>query len=530
MSKLSSIIHDLKVSRGLTDELITIIIENFLKAAFKKKFGTDENAVIDIDEENSEITLYVKKIIVETVNDEVKEIAYKDAKKLEPNCNIGDQLLNEVRPEEFTRSEILVANQKAHNLLQDFEGDTLYSEFSSKQGEIVIGYYLREQNKNIIVDLGRAEGILPKKFQSPRDAFSAGDKIKALVHEVKRRGPRVDIVLTRTHKEFVKKIFELEVPELYDRTVEIVNIVREPGYRSKIAVHSSHSEIDPVGTCIGTKGSRINNIILELDGERIDILRYDSEPLKYIYHALSPAEVKQVVILDYAKRTAIAVVEEEDFSIAIGKLGLNIRLATRLTNWQITVKTVAQFKEMQESEDFSQILAGTFSDTEEVDVSKVSELTALDLSIVNKLEKSNITFIEDLLKLSDEDFLSFGITENEVKHIKEVIQDFKEIGEVASSSKDEQGTASFIPRKESDASESVPEAAEEKLGEEELAVDLLPLDPSILKKLKDAGLVKLYDLVEKYSDATLDTIETLTETECEAIETAIKENIQVEEE
>ncbi len=528
MSKLATIINDLKVTKGLTDELIKIVIEDFLKVAFKKKFGTDENAVVVFSDDSSEVTLYAKKLIVDAVEDPNIEILLAEAERSMPDCGVGDQLLEEVNPEDFGRNEILVASQKAHALLQNFESDTIYSEFSNKEGEIVIGYFLREHNKNIIVDLGRSEGILPKKFQLPRDTFNVGDRIKSLVYEVKRKGSKVDIVLTRTHKEFVRKIFELEVPELYDRSVEIINIVREPGYRTKIAVRSSHSEIDPVGTCIGAKGSRINNVMLELDGERIDILKYDAEPLKYIYHSLSPAEVKQVIILDYAKRTALAVVEEDDFPIAIGKLGLNIRLASRLTNWQVSIKTVEQFKEMSMSEDFSKTLLENINDTEEVDISKVSELSSLHLHIINTLQDNKVFFIEDLLKLGENDFKKFGFSSADIQHINTVLKDFTEssdAGPVKQKSIDQIPTV-YIAEKE----EKVEKPSEEEAAEEDLLIDVLPLDPALIKKLELAGYTKLYDLVELIVQEKIKSIDTLTPEEQSTIDTIVKENVQVESE
>ncbi len=535
MSQLASIIQELKTNSGLTDDLIRVVIDSFLKAAFKKKFGTDDHAVVDINDEMSEVTLYAKKLIVEQPQDTIREISLEDARLLQPDCVVGDQLLEEVKPDEFSRTEILAASQKAHVLLQNFEGDTLFSEYNNKQGEIVIGYYVREQKNNVIVDLGKAEGILPKKFQSPRDSFGPGVRIKALIHEVKHRGSRVDIVLTRSHKDFVKKIFELEVPELYDRSIEIINIVREPGYRTKIAVHSTHSEIDPVGTCIGAKGVRINNVTLELDGERVDILKYDPEPLKYIYHSLSPAEVKQVIITDYAKRTAIAVVDEEDFSIAIGKLGLNIRLANRLTNWQINVKTVEQFKEMQSSDDFVKILPDTTVDSEEVDIDKVAELTALNTAVVSKLQDHNIIFIEDLLKQSDDDLKRYGLSNEDIQMVKVSLEDFveDESGALTSSATKEattditddaiQNQAAYDPEPETTQSD-------DDYNVDELSIEVLELDATIEEKLKQAGFSNLYDLVEKYSDSLLHTIDVLTEDEISLIESTIREKIQVEEE
>ena len=247
--------------RGISEELIRSTIEEFLLAAYKKKYGTSDNAVVRFSEDDSDVTIYAQREIVEEVYDPVGEIALEDALKLNEECEIGDELLIEINPKEFDRVAVQSAKQKARQTLREIQKDTLFSEYKDKVGEMIIGYYQRERNGNIFVDLGKTEGILPKRYQSPREVYRPNDRIKALIYEVNKNPNGLQIVLSRTHTEFVKRIFELEVPEVYDKTVEIFKIVREPGYRTKIAVYSNREDVDPVGACVGLRGVRIQGIV-----------------------------------------------------------------------------------------------------------------------------------------------------------------------------------------------------------------------------------------------------------------------------
>ena len=338
-SGLTEAIRLLVQERGISEELIQKTIEEFLIAAFKKKFGTAENAVVRFSESDGEVTLYAQKRIVEDVYDPVSEISLEEANDYDEDAEVGDELLIEVNPHEFDRVAVQSAKQKAKQALREIQKDTLYSEFSEKVGEMIIGYYQRERNGNIFVDLGKTEGLLPKRYQSPREVYRPNERIKALIYEVTKNPSGLQIILSRTHTEFVRRVFELEVPEVYDKTVEIYKIVREPGYRTKLAVYSNREDVDPVGACVGLRGVRIQAIVRELEGEKIDILKYDVDPRQFIRNALSPAEVNQVILLDEAKRQALAVVPENQLSLAIGKQGLNVRLANRLADWNIDVKT-----------------------------------------------------------------------------------------------------------------------------------------------------------------------------------------------
>lgn len=428
---LADAIRSLVNDRGISEELIQKTIEEFLCAAYKRKYGTSENAVVTFSPNGDDVSLYARKTIVEEVEDEVLEISLEDALKLNDECEIGDELLITIDPMDFDRIAVQSAKQKAKQTLREIQKDTLYSEFKGKEGEMVIGYYQREKNGDIFIDLGKTEGMLPKKYQSPREVYRQNDRIKCLIYSVEKTATGLRIQLSRTHTDFVEKLFEIEVPEIYDRTIEIVKMVREPGYRTKLAVYSNRDDIDPVGACVGLKGVRIQTIVRELEGEKIDVLRYEPDPLSYIKNALSPAEVKQVYILDEAKKNALAVVEESQLSLAIGKQGLNVRLANRLVDWNIDVKTEQQFREMDITLDSKREIEALFADDEsDAEITNIAELPGLEPRLISFLEHNNIIRIEDYINLEPEQLLAIpGITQADVDAINSIMEEYIDIVE-----------------------------------------------------------------------------------------------------
>jgi N utilization substance protein A len=339
-------IRQLIQEKGMTEESIKKTIEGSLKAAYKRKYGTSDNAVVTFSDDLADVEIYSRKTIVDGVYDPAVEIELEEALELSPDCEVGDEIDILLDPSGFERSAVQTGKQTAHQSLSEIQKDSLLAEYKDKVGEIIIGYYQRERNGTIYVDLGKAEGVLPTKFQSPRETYRKGDRIKALIVDLKKTATGLQVILSRTASEFVKSIVELEVPEVYDKTVEIHKIVREAGYRTKIAVYSNRDDVDPVGACVGLKGVRIQAVIRELEGEKIDILKYDPDPAIFIKNALLPAEISNVVIVDEEKRQALAIVPESQFSLAIGKQGLNVRLANKLADWNIDVKTEVQYAEI----------------------------------------------------------------------------------------------------------------------------------------------------------------------------------------
>ena len=467
-SDLSDAIRLFEQDKGIPRDLVLKTIEDFLLAAYKRKYGTVENAVIRFNDEETEVTVFSKKKIVEDVYDDVTEMSLEDALAYNSECEIGDELLIEINPKDFERIAVQSAKQKARQKLREIQKDTLYSEFIEKTGEMIIGYYQREKNGNIYVDLGKIEGILPKRFQSPREIYRPNDRIKAIIYEVEKSDSGLNIILSRTHTDFVKKLFELEVPEIYDKTVELFKIVREPGYRTKIAVYSNRDDVDPVGACVGLKGVRIQAVVKEMEGEKIDILKYDTDPTVFIKNALSPAEVDSVFVLDEAKRHALAVVADNQLSLAIGKQGLNVRLANRLVDWNIDVKTVEQFEEMDISVEKKKALSDLFSEEEASDdkneeITRIEELPGIPDRLVELMRQHGIELIETFLSMPLEQLTSLeGLTDSDIESIKSILEENVEI--IEDSISDEYK----IAPEDSETSVLTDEESDEEYSEDEL--------------------------------------------------------------
>jgi N utilization substance protein A len=440
-------IIQLEQERNISRDLALKIIEDTLLAAYRQKFGSDENAVVRFDEDNNFVSIFARKQVIDGVYDPIFEIELEEARELNPEAEEGDELLIELEPKkEFGRAAVSNAKQTANKSIRDIRKDSLYAEYKDKEGEIIIGYYQRERNGTIYVDLGKIEGILPKKFQSAREIYRVNDRIKALIYKVEKTELGLSIVLSRTHTEFVRSIIELEVPEVYDKTVEIHKIVREPGYRTKLAVYSSRDDIDPVGACVGMKGARIQSIIRELEGEKIDVVKYDPDPQQLIKNALSPAEVRSVIILDEARHRSLAIVSESQLSLAIGKQGLNVRLASRLTDWEIDVKTQSQYEQMDIVTESQAAASRLFGDYEE-EISTISELAGVDEEAATLLAAAGIEYIEDFLNTDDETLASIeGLGTEKIEALRTLIGELVEIKhedepEDAEGSEPEQGEA-----------------------------------------------------------------------------------------
>lgn len=423
-SDMAEAIRQLIVEKGISEDLVLKTIEDALLAAYKKRYGTSENAIVRFTGDYDGVEILAKRTIVDEIDDPVLEVSLEEARELVDGAELGDILEIPIDPKEFDLQEVMLAKQTTRQSLREISRDTLYAEYKAKQGEIIIGYYQREKNGNIFVDLGRVEGFFPKKFQSPRETYQPGERIKALIAEVSKNGPQ--IVLSRTHPEFVQKILELEVPEIYDKTIEVFKIVREPGYRTKIAVYSRRDDVDPVGACVGLKGIRIQSIIRELEGEKIDVLKYEVDPRRFIKNALSPADVREVYIIDEARHTALAVVDDSQLSVAIGKQGLNVRLANRLCDWSIDVKTEEQFRELDLSSEARRAASSLFGDEEEI--LRVDELPGVDEAFAALLANAGIEMIEDFMAKTEDELLAIeGVTTDTVSAVRHIIEENIEV-------------------------------------------------------------------------------------------------------
>ena len=436
-SSMAEAIKELVEERNLSPDAVKLAVEKMLKAAYKRAHGTDENAVVVFEEDESgiptDVTLYSRKIVVDEDNyyDPVIEIELEEARQLSPDCEKGDELDIPEDPKSYNRSAVSTGKQSGHQGLNESYKDNLYNEYKDKVGGIIIGYFQRERNGTIYVDLGKVEGVLPVKYQSPREKYEKGERIRALVVDIAKTQNGIQLILSRAAPELVRSILETEVPEVLDGTVEINKIVREAGYRTKIAVSSAREDIDPVGACVGLKGVRIQNVIHELLGEKIDVLRWDPEPTVFIKNALSPAEVGRVIILDQDKKQALAIVQDSQFSLAIGKQGLNVRLANRLCDWNIDVKTEEQAAELDLSEIATRQNAQSLFNDDYEEIASISELPGVDERVAALLKEAGI---EDVQKFID-DYESInveGVSKEDLEKINELINqnvEFVEEGE-----------------------------------------------------------------------------------------------------
>ncbi len=335
---------DLGKEKGIPKELLLETIEAALLSAYKKNFGSDQNVTVSIDHSSGNVQVLAKKEVVEEVTNTATQITHEEAKSIDPECNLGDFVELEVTPANFGRIAAQTAKQVVVQRIREVEREMIYDEFRGREGDIITGVVQRPNNQNIMIDLGKTEAILLPSEQVTNDNYSSGNRIKVYILEVKQttKGPR--IFVSRTHPGLLKRLFELEVPEIHEGIVEVKAISREAGYRSKIAVYSRDENVDPVGACVGQKGIRVQAVVDEINGEKIDIVEWNEDPKIFVSHALSPAKVVEVQIDDDSK-VAKVVVPDYQLSLAIGREGQNARLAAKLTGWRIDIKGESQLEE-----------------------------------------------------------------------------------------------------------------------------------------------------------------------------------------
>ncbi|UER67943.1 transcription termination factor NusA [Borrelia sp. BU AG58] len=415
--------------RGMSVDAIRKTVKESIAVAYKKYFGTSENALIKFDEDTGDLVVYSKKKIVEEVQDDVFEILEDDARELKV-VEDGYAYV-EIDPRIFDRLSIQVAKQRTKSDLQGIEDNELYLEFKSKLNKIIIGYVQQNRNGDLYVNLGSTDGVMPRKYQSPREVYGLNEKIRVLVHSVKKGRNGIEVVLSRTHPKFIEELLTLEIPEVEEGIIKIYKIVRDPGYRTKIAVYTDKEEIDPVGPCIGQKGVRIQSIIKELEGEKIDVIPYSRDVKEFIKDALTPAKVDSVYLIDEDLHKALVVVSDDQLSLAIGKMGQNVRLANRMLDWAIDVKTSSQFAEMKASgefkketfEMFDKIIQETVQEDEFEEVNKISELKILDEDVVSRIVESGLDGIDDFLGANEEKLLSLGISYEKQDEINRILKE-----------------------------------------------------------------------------------------------------------
>ncbi len=341
-------IDQIAKDKGIDSGEIIGALEEAMVQAARKRHGQEKEIEARYSEELGEIELFEFMEVVEDVDDPKSQIALAVARaEYDPEAEVGDDIGVKMDTTGFGRILAQAAKQVIIQRLRDAERDHTYDEYSDRQGEVVNGIVRRFEKGSLIVDLGRTEAILPPKEQVPREGYRPGDRIRAYVLEVNRMSKGPQIVLSRTATELLTKLFEQEVPEMYEKIVSIESAAREPGGRSKIAVSSRDSDVDPVGACVGMKGSRVQSVVQELRGERIDIVPWNADPARYVYSALSPAQVSKVII-DEETRSMDVIVPDDQLSLAIGRRGQNVRLAVQLTSWKIDIKSESKMREIAE--------------------------------------------------------------------------------------------------------------------------------------------------------------------------------------
>lgn len=329
-------LDELEKSRGISKDVIFDALETALVSSFRKNFQTEQEVFVDINRETGDIKLYSQKRVVDEVEDDVNEISLEDAKKINSKYEVGDTVNFEEAPKEYGRIAAQTAKQVVIQKIKDAERDKIHDEFIVRKGEIITGQIQRISNRNIFIDMGKVEGIIPATEQIPNEVYRMGDRLKLVISEIRKTSKGPQIVLSRSKALLVRRLFELEVPEINEGLIDIYSISREAGSRSKIAVYSNDDSVDPLGACVGQRGQRVNSIVEELNGEKIDIIVYSEDPAVFIKNSLSPADVVSCEV-NLEEKSAIAIVPNAQVSLAIGKQGQNVRLAARLTGWSIDI-------------------------------------------------------------------------------------------------------------------------------------------------------------------------------------------------
>ena len=451
---LKETIRQMVEEKHMSRDLVHSMIENMIKAGYKKQFGSDENCYIEFADDDSKVEVFIKRNVVNDGEEfnSLTEIELSKAKEYDESAEVGDEILEVVDPKSFDRLSIHAGKQKFKQSNRDVEKNQVYSKYKQKEKDIIEGVIQTTDEKTGDVYIDLHDGVfgkLPKSAQSPIEHYKKGEKIFCYLDQVRlnENNGNVDIMLSRNSGELVRKFLERKIPEIQNKSIEIYKIVRQAGYKTKVAVYATKDNIDPVGTCVGIKGNKIQSIITELNGEKIDIIEFNNQLEIFISNALTPAVIKIVRITDYNLRKAIAVVEERDLSFAIGKAGMNVLLANRLTDWLIDIKTEEQYKELDLDRDIKNMVdelyenivnddKGSNTNREEAvdDTEEEEELLFESLPfsarIKEKIANKNISTIDDFAALGDIDIMEFfQFTTKEYNDFISILSDYVEIVE-----------------------------------------------------------------------------------------------------
>lgn len=406
VSELKRIIDQISRDRGFDKELLIEAIEEAVQSAARKKLGSRRDIEVRYNDEFGEVEVFQFRSVVEAAEDEQTEISLAEAIVLDPDVQLGDELGEKMEDiTDLGRIAAQSAKQVIIHKMKDAEREVIYEMFKDRMGEVVSGIVQRFERGNMIVNLGRTDAILPKDQQIPKRSFKQGDRIRAYLMEVRQTARDSQLVLSRTCDDFLAKLFQMEVPEIAEGIVRVMGVSREPGFRAKIAVSSSESDVDPVGACVGMKGSRVQNVVQELQGERIDIVTWSPDPAKYVYNALAPAHVSMVRV-DEDANSMLVVVPNDQLSLAIGRQGQNVRLASRLLGWRIDVKSEQRWENLQDP-GYQTLLALDGVDESLADqllgkgvysVVELAQKSIEDILVIRSLDDSTAQVLIDLAK------------------------------------------------------------------------------------------------------------------------------------
>ena len=371
-------IDALEKEKDISKDILIDAIESALVSAYKKNYGTSQNVRVNIDREEGDIDVFMRKDVVEEVDDDLVEISLEDALEIDPRYEVGDVVEYQVTPRDFGRIAAQTAKQVVVQRIREAERGMIFDDYITRQGEIMTGTVQRISNETIFVNIGKAEGILAATERVPGEKYDINDRIKVYIMDVKKTTKGPQVILSRSHPGLVKRLFELEVPEIGDGIVEIKSIAREAGSRTKIAVYTEDETVDPVGACVGTRGSRVQNIVDEIFGEKIDIITWSDDPHILISNVLSPAKVEKVII-DEEDKSAMVIVPDYQLSLAIGKEGQNVRLAAKLCGWKIDIKSHTQYAGMEQNAPETEIVEVDEADEEIFETAEEIMETEADL-------------------------------------------------------------------------------------------------------------------------------------------------------
>jgi len=399
---------DIVKDKNLDAEIVLDTLRQALLSAVRKRYGTSENVDIDIDAELGKITIIAHKTVVTKVNEPALEIAKSEAKKIKKDVKVGDIVDVELDPTEFGRNAIMVAKQSLLQKIKETEREIIYADYRHKIGEMISGMVARVERGNIIVNLGKTEGVIPRNEQLPDEHLPIGKTVRAYVKDVRRESSGPQIVLSRKAADFVRKLFEFEVPEIYEGRVQIVAVSREAGERAKIAVYSTDDRIDPVGACVGLKGTRVQSVVKELSNEKIDIIPYSPDPEIFIQKALAPAEIIDTYLYP-DEHKIVVVVPDDQLSLAIGKGGINARLAARLVGWRLTIFGEEQYKSI-------------ITPLDELDIFTDEQIEALkkfEIDNIQKLSRMKIELLRSIPEIADSVDKIISVVREKVEKLEE---------------------------------------------------------------------------------------------------------------